>query len=167
MEPTYALNRSYWDRPADCLQQWLDAYAAIGERHPELAATVKRLTARIHKAYALFTGLANLGGMPDDTVYARRVADEAPLHQAADDLDGEFPLGSEHEVFVARYLFSIREMAWLQAGLAAEIDPSDISAVPRDKIYTLGDPRSFSDTELIQERTAFLDKSRGKNPLGV
>ena len=157
MDPQYVLNRSYWDYPADCLQQWLDAYAAIGERHPELAATVERLTARIHKAYTLYQGLANLGSTPDDTVYAERVEQENGYYRQAKSLDGDFPLGNEHEVFTARYLFSIREMAWLQAGLAAEIDPADLTEVPRGKVYTLGDPRDLSDEDLLQGRTSFLE----------
>lgn len=157
MDPQYVLNRSYWDYPADCLQQWLDAYAAIGERHPELAATVERLTARIRKAYSLYQGLANLGSTPDDTVYAERVAQENGYYRQAKSLDGDFPLGNEHDVFTARYLFSIREMAWLQAGLSAEIDPADLTEVPRGKVYTLGDPRDLSDEELLQGRSSFLE----------
>lgn len=164
MEPTYALNRSYWDYPADCLQQWLDAYAAIGERHPELAATVERLTARIRKAYSLYQGLANLGSTPDDTVYAERVEQENSYYRQAKSLDGDFPLGDEREVFEARYLFSIREMAWLQAGLAAEIDPTDLTEVPRGKVYTIGDPRDLSDEELLQGRTSFLNRMKNNSP---
>ena len=158
MEPTYALNRSYWDSPADCLQQWLDAYAEIGERYPELATTVERLIARIHKAYALFGGLANLGGMADDTVYAERVEQENKYYSQSDALDGDFPLGSEREVFEARYLFSIREMAYIQAGLAAEINPADLTEVPRGKVYTIGDPRDISDEELLQGRSHVLNR---------
>ena len=158
MEPTYALNRSYWDSPADCLQQWLDAYASIGERHPELAATVERLTARIRKAYSLYQGLANLGSTPDDTVYAERVEQENSYYRQTKSLDGDFPLGNEHEVFTARYLFSIREMAWLQAGLAAEIAPADLTEVPRGKVYTIGDPRDISDDELLQGRSHVLNR---------
>ena len=164
MEPTYALNRSYWDSPADCLQQWLDAYAEIGERHPELATTVERLTVRIRKAYALFGGLANLGGMADDTVYAERVEQENKYYSQSGSLDGDFPLGNEREVFEARYLFSIREMAWLQAGLAAEIDPADLSQVPRDKVYTFGDPQERTDKELAQERAAFIEQTKSRYP---
>ena len=158
MEPTYALNRSYWDSPADCLKQWLDAYSEIGKRHPELEETVKRLTARIRLADALFRGLANLGSTPDDTAYGERVEQENKIYDEADALDGDFPLGDEYEVFVARYLFSIREMAYIQAGLAAELDPADISQVPRDKIFTIGDPRKFSDDELVEDRRDFLAK---------
>lgn len=164
MEPTYALNRSYWDYPSDCLQQWLDAYAAIGERHPELAATVERLTARIRKAYSLYQGLVNLGSTPDDTVYAGRVEQENSYYRQAKSLDGDFPLGNEHEVFTARYLFSIREMAWLQADLAAEIDPADLTEVPRGKVYTIGDPRDLSDEELLQGRTSFLNRMKNNSP---
>ena len=158
MEPTYALNRSYWDYPSDCLQQWLDAYAAIGERHPELAATVERLTARIRKAYSLYQGLANLGSTPDDTVYAERVEQENNYYRQTKSLDGDFPLGSEREVFETRYLFSIREMAYIQAGLAAEIDPADLTEVPRGKVYTIGDPRDISDDELLQGRSHVLNR---------
>lgn len=161
MEPTYALNRSYRDSPADCLQQWLDAYDAIGRKHPELAATVNRLTARIHKAYALFTGLANLGGMPDDTAYAGRVEQERPFHQAAADLDGDFPLGNAHEVWCARCLFSIREMAWMQAGLACELDPDDLGEVPEGKVFSFDDPE-YSPDEQRRERAAFLDGLKKK-----
>ena len=164
MEPTYALNRSYWDYPSDCLQQWLDAYAAIGERHSELAATVERLTARIRKAYSLYQGLVNLGSTPDDTVYAGRVEQENSYYRQAQSLDGDFPLGNDHEVFTARYLFSIREMAWLQAGLAAEIDPADLTEVPRGKVYTIGDPRDLSDEELLQGRTSLLNRMKNNSP---
>ncbi|MBQ8704269.1 MAG: hypothetical protein IJ524_07845 [Bacteroidales bacterium] len=157
MEPIYALNRSYWDSPDDCLQQWLDAYGAIGRKHPELAPTVDRLVERIHLAYSLYGGLANLGGMPDDTAYAQRVADEAPFHRAAKDLDGDFPLGNEREVWCARCLFSIREMAWMQAGLGRELDPDDLGEVPEGKVFSFDDPQ-YTPDEQRQERAALLDE---------
>ena len=74
-------------------------------------------------------------------------------------------LGNEHEVFEARYLFSISEMAWIQAGLGSELAPTDISQVPRDKIFTIGDPRKFSDDELIQGRRDFLAKIAETHPI--
>ena len=83
----------------------------------------------------------------------------------ADALDGDFPLGNKHEVFEARYLFSIREMAWIQAGLGSELAHTDISQVPRDKIFTIGDSRKFSDDELIQGRRDFLAKIAETHPI--
>ena len=156
MEPEYALNRSYWDSPDDCLEEWLAAYKEIARRHPELRKRVKMLTNRINTARRLFAGLANLGSTPDETVYAYRVEQQNKFYKKAEALDGDFPFGDEQEVFTARYLFSIREMAYIQVGLTAEINPADLSEVPRGKIYTIGDPRELSDDELEMRRRAFL-----------
>ena len=164
MEPDYVLNRSYSEYATDCLEQWLAAYREIARKHRHLDLRAKQLTKRIRLAYSLQGGLANLGSTPDETAYAYRVEQERAFHQKARALDGDFPLGNEQEVFTARHLFSIREMAYIQAGLAGEIDPRDLSEVPRDKIYTIEDPSTMSDEELTTGRTQFLTEMTSKYP---
>lgn len=160
MEPVYVLNRSYYDSPDKCVDEWFEAYAEIVDNHPELKTAAVNMGERILHARELFASLANLGSTPDDEAYALRVEQERKYYQEAEELDGDFPFGNEDEVFAARHVFSIREMAYIQLGLASEIDPGDLSEVPQGKIFTIGDPQEFSHEELVARRTAILDTYR-------
>ena len=77
--------------------------------------------------------------------------------------DGDYPCGNEADMLFARRVFSIREMAYLQLGLAAELNPDDLrKAPPFDKIFD-GEamPKIITTADQPTARRGFVNECLG------
>lgn len=143
MNPEIVINRGYLESHDECLAKWRSAFAEIVKNHPKLKAKVKKLEKRIETASQLAIGAARSScANADDTFYAIAVERENAHYEATkglrDSLEGNFPCGNEREMVFARNYFTTGEIAYIQLGLANEIDPNNISKVPKGKVYAAG-----------------------------
>ena len=169
MNPQILLNRGYFEDYASCYRQWLDAYAEIAEKHPELKEATRQLSERMERIYnlAISDGRA-LSGLPDDTCFGLYAERENKYYQATESvrnsLEGDFPCGTESEMVFARNFFTIREIAYIQLGLASEIDPDDYGVVQRGKFYAAGSLFSSEKDEnnVRYGRKGYINESLGK-----
>ena len=169
MNPEIVINRGYLESHDECLAQWRSAFAEIIKNHPELKTQVKRLEKRIETAsqLAIGDGWASSANA-DETFYGMAVERENKHYEATegirDSLQGDFPCGKEWEMVFARNYFTNREIAYIQLGLANEINPNDHRKVPRGKFYAAG---SFSASEkddynILYGRKGFINECLGK-----
>ena len=105
--------------------QWLEAYEAISAEYPYVKEFAEKLTERIKFAYKLF--------LERECTNSRRVSDfcgddslmeelNRKTKEEDDSFDGDFPLGNEKDMIIAKRLFSVHELALMQLGLAHTID---------------------------------------------
>lgn len=118
--------------------QWLEAYEAIANEYPSVKDEAEKLTERIKLAYKLFpererpkSSLTdNFGG---DNTYMEELSRMRKEEDGS--LDGDFPLGNEKDMSLAKKYFSVHELALIQLGLANVIDlEATARNVPADHI---------------------------------
>ena len=106
-------------------EQWLEAYEAIANEYPSLKETAQKFIERIKFAYKLFLErecpnswrVSNFCG---DDSYMEKL--DRKRKKEDDSFDGDFPLGNEKDMLIAKRLFSVHELALIQLGLAHTID---------------------------------------------
>ena len=136
MDPQVALNRGYWEYADKVRDQWIASYTQIAKKYRHLKPLADKMIKRINLACQLQTehAISYDTSRVDECFYAEAVARENEYLEATqakrDSLDGDFPCGNEEDMRFARRLFSNREMAYLQMGLANEVNPDDLSHVP-------------------------------------
>lgn len=136
MDPQIVLSRGYWEYADDCRDQWIAAYKEIGRKSVGLGVQARKMIQRMELACSLTTTHAIFfnSGNVDDCFIGEAVERENNFlernQKAYDSLDGDFPCGNAEDMRFARRFFSIREMAYLQMGLATSIDPDDLSEMP-------------------------------------
>ena len=141
MEPQIALNRGYWEDAGDCRDQWIAAYKEIAKKHLMLSMRAKKMIKRIELACSLCVTHATFfnTGNVDECFYGEAVARENEFleetKKARESLDGDFPCGNEDDMRFARDFFTNREMAYLQMGLANELNASGNSMGRKGFIY--------------------------------
>lgn len=136
MDPQIVISRGYMESASDVLKQWISAYKEIAKKHLMLVVRAQKMIKRIELASSLSVTHATFfnSGNVDECFYGEAVARENEFlegtQKARESLDGDFPCGNEDDMRFARRFFSIREMAYLQMGLARELNPDDLSQVP-------------------------------------
>ena len=136
MDPQIVLSRGYMESVSDILDQWISAYKEIAKKHIMLMVRTQKMIKRIELASSLCVSHATFynTGNVDECFYGEAVARENEFlessKKARESLEGDFPCGNEDDMRFARRFFSIREMAYLQMGLAKELDPDDLSQKP-------------------------------------
>lgn len=131
MEPTIALNRGYWEDSGDVVNQWISAYKEIAKKHIALAPRAHKMIKRIELAASLCVTHATFynTGNVDDCFLGEAIEREnefiSRTEKSRKSLDGDFPCGNEEDMKFASQYFSNREIAYLQMGLANELDPED------------------------------------------
>lgn len=169
MNPEIVINRGYLESHDECLAQWRSAFDEISKKHPELKAKVKQLAKRIETASRLAVGDGWASSANADETFYGMAVERENAHYAAtegirESLEGDFPCGKEWEMVFARNYFTNREIAYIQLGLANEINYNDHRKVPRGKFYAAG---SFSasekdDRNILYGRKGFLNECLGK-----
>lgn len=142
MHPELVLCRGYWEDSGKICRKWISAYSEIALRHLKLRSQAQSMIKRVRLACSLLVEHATFYDLSrvDECFYAEAVEREneylEKVEKMYDSLDGDFPCGNEDDVRFARRLFSIREMAFLQMGLAKELDLNDDSHIPpADKTF--------------------------------
>lgn len=105
--------------------QWLEAYESISNEYPYVKEFAEKLTERIKFAYKLFLErdcpnsrkVSNFCG--DDSCMEKL---DRKRKEEDDSFDGDFPLGNEKDMTLAKRYFSVHELALIQLGLAHTID---------------------------------------------
>lgn len=128
MDPEIALNRGYWEDSGKILNQWIKAYKEIAKKHVMLVGLAHDMINRAELACSLLVSHATFydTSRVDECFYAEAVERENKFlektEKARKSLDGDFPCGNEDDMRFARDFFTIHEMAYLQMGLAKEVD---------------------------------------------
>ena len=169
MDPSIALSRGYDEDMVVVRKQWTKAYYEIGQRHKPLRPQTEMMTNRIQLACKLLVSHATFYdySRADDCFYAEAVERFNDFYDTTEkdraSLDGDYPCGNEADMLFARRVFSIREMAYLQLGLAAELNPDDLrKAPPFDKIFD-GEamPKIITTADQPTARRGFVNECLG------
>ena len=169
MEPETALNRGYWEDSGKVRDQWINASKEIARKHWQLRDETKKMVERIKLACSLLVthAVSYDFSRVDDCFYAEAVARANEFYEntenARKSLDGDFPCGNEDDMRFARRFFSNREMAFIQLGLANEVDPDDLWHVPPlDKPFAdEAFPREYTVDDQPKGRKGFLHECQG------
>lgn len=169
MDPQIALSRGYMENTGDVLERWISAYKEIAKKHIMLMVRAQKMIKRIELASSLCVSHATFynTGNVDECFYGEAVARENEFLEASKkarkSLEGDFPCGNEDDMRFARRFFSIREMAYLQMGLAKEINPDDLSQKPPvNKIFAdEAFPRKIKASDQPLGRKGFVHECLG------
>lgn len=170
MNPEYVLSRGYWEYPDEVCDLWIAAYEEIAQSHRDLRGKAQKMINRVKQACSLLVTHASFynTGNVDDCFYGEAVAKENEYLERSksqyDSLNGDYPCGNEDDMRFARRLFSIREMAFLQMGLANEIDPNALRNMPpANKVFS-GEafPRKIKAANRPKGRKGFLHECLGR-----
>lgn len=169
MDPQIVLSRGYMESVSDILDQWISAYKEIAKKHIMLMVRTQKMIKRIELASSLCVSHATFynTGNVDECFYGEAVARENEFlessKKARESLEGDFPCGNEDDMRFARRFFSIREMAYLQMGLAKELDPDDLSQKPPvNKVFAdEAFPRKIKTSDQPLGRKGFIHECLG------
>lgn len=169
MDPQIAISRGYMESAGDVLERWISAYKEIAKKHIVLMARAKKMIKRIELASSLCVTHATFynTGNVDECFYGEAVARENEFlessQKARESLDGDFPCGNEDDMRFARRFFSIREMAYIQMGLAKELDLNDLGQKPPiNKIFAdEAFPRKIKASDQPLGRKGFIHECLG------
>ena len=169
MNPEIVINRGYLESHDECLKQWRSAFSEIAKKHPELKEKTKELARRIETASRLAVGDGWASSAnADETFYEIAIERENKHYEATEELrnslEGDFPCGKEWEMVFARNYFTNREIAYIQLGLAKEINPDDYRQVPKGIVYAAGSLSASEKDEhnILYGRKGFLCECLGK-----
>ena len=169
MDPELVLSRGYREYPDDVCNLWIAAYEEIAHNHRNLRLKARRMIKRVKKACSLLVTHATFydTSRVDECFYAEAVERFNEFYDTTEkdraSLDGDYPCGNEADMLFARRVFSIREMAYLQLGLAAELNPDDLrKAPPFDKIFD-GEaiPKIITTADQPTARRGFVNECLG------
>lgn len=169
MNPELVLCRGYREDSGKVCDQWVAAYEEIGKRNLRLRFKAKRMIKRVRLACSLLVEHATFydTSRVDECFYGEAVAKENEYLERVSpqyaSFDGDYPCGNEDDVRFARRLFSIHEMAYLQMGLAEELDLNDNKHIPPANKTFSGEayPRKIKTANQPKGRKGFLYECRG------
>ena len=170
MDPELVLSRGYWEDSGEVCDKWVAAYNEIAQTHRGFGLRARRMMRRVRLACSLLVTHATFydTSRVDECFYGEAVARENEYLEKSrsqyDSLDGDFPCGNEVDMRFARRLFSIREMAYIQMGLAKELDLNDNKNIPpANKVFS-GEafPRKIKRANQPKGRKGFLYECLGQ-----
>ena len=170
MDPELVLSRGYREYPDDVCNLWIAAYEEIAHNHRNLRLKARRMIKRVKKACSLLVTHATFydTSRVDECFYGEAVERENEYLERTrsqyDSLGGDFPCGNDDDMRFARRLFSIRELAYIQMGLAEEVDPNALRNMPPTNKTFSGEafPRKIKAANRPKGRKGFLYECMGQ-----